>query len=398
MKSWVAWLLAAVFYGYQNVLRNIPNYFLLDMVDKYGVDPDMLGQYAGIYYIAYAGFHIPVGIMLDKYGPRYVVMGSILCTVLGVLPMILSDQWLMVYLGRILIGVGSSAAFIGLFKVIHLEFSEGKRAALLGIGATVGLLFPVIFSTIFATLRHELSLNFILYMGVGLAVLSVIFLPISHQQKSESSIINSLKLLWKHKIIFCIAMLGGIMIGPLEGFSDACGAMFIEQVYGVDHANAMVFQILILIGMAIGTSSIPYIAARTKQYYSIVILAAIVMTIAFVTLYLIQLPELLLALMLVIIGFFCAYQVIVIYKTASYVSEGLVGLVAAITNMIMMAFGFVFHTFIGRMLLHLWDGTIVNNAPVFSAHSYVVALSIIPVGLALGGLGFCYIRVKTKEK
>ena len=54
--------------------------------------------------------HLPIGIMLDRYGPRKVMTGCILLTIIGLLPLIFADHWIYPIIGRVLIGMGSSAA------------------------------------------------------------------------------------------------------------------------------------------------------------------------------------------------------------------------------------------------------------------------------------------------
>ena len=52
-------------------------------------------------------------------------------------------------------------------------------------------------------------------------------------------------------------------------------------------------------------------------------------------------------------------------------------------NMIVMLNGFVFLPIVGKIMVALWDGTIVNDVPMYATSDYQWALSIIPFGLIL---------------
>lgn len=397
---WLAWLFGSLFYGYQYILRNLPNVVMTDMIRKFdSIDASSFGQFAGIYYITYAGLHIPVGMWLDKKGPKFVVPFCILCTVLGTMPILMSDSWWLVCLGRALVGFGSSAAILGFFKIIHLGFPEDRFAMMLGIGATIALLIPVPLSYVFQALGYEDLITYILYIGVILAAISVVVMPqIKHTKANNLHIMQDLKNIWSRKMILVIGIFGGLMIGPLEGFVDVWGASFFSTIYGFTQVQAAFLPSIILIGFSVGAVVLPSIADKTKQYYNILILSAFAMAILFVTLYVLKLPETFVKALLFFIGIFCAYQVIVVYKAITYVSESLVGLASAIVNMVMMAFGVFFHTVIGKLMHLTWDGKISKGIIIYSADSYLYALSVIPICLVCGGIGFIFVKHSQRHK
>ena len=91
---WAMWALASFFYAYQYVLRVLPNIMMNDILQKFHIDAALFGQYSGLYYIGYAGMHIQVGILLDRYGPRWILTGCILLTVIGLLPLLYAEHWI----------------------------------------------------------------------------------------------------------------------------------------------------------------------------------------------------------------------------------------------------------------------------------------------------------------
>lgn len=108
--AWVAWIVASLFYAYQYILRVMPNVMLTDLMQRFQIDAAAFGQFSGGYYIGYCLLHLPIGIMLDRFGPKKIMTACVLFTALGTLPIIFSEHFIYPVLGRIMIGIGSSGA------------------------------------------------------------------------------------------------------------------------------------------------------------------------------------------------------------------------------------------------------------------------------------------------
>ena len=94
-------------------------------------------------------------------------------------------------------------------------------------------------------------------------------------------------------------------------------------------------------------------------------------------------------------GVFCAYQIIAIYKAASYVSEKNVGLMTAVANMVIMVFGYAFHGLIGYIISYVdGGGSEINH---YSASSFQWGVAIIPAALMFSALGFMILIIREKQ-
>jgi len=66
------------------------------------------------------GFQLPLGVLLDRYGPRHVV-GALLCiAAAGALVFGMARDFTMLWIGRALIGLGVGGAFAGGIKAFTL--------------------------------------------------------------------------------------------------------------------------------------------------------------------------------------------------------------------------------------------------------------------------------------
>src|SRR3984885_10674396 len=100
--AWFVWINVSIFYAYQYVLRVMPSIMLNDITSQFHIDATVFGQFSGVYYIGYSLMHLPIGIMLDRFGPRKIMTGCILLTLVGLVPLIFADHWIYPIAGRFL--------------------------------------------------------------------------------------------------------------------------------------------------------------------------------------------------------------------------------------------------------------------------------------------------------
>lgn len=403
LAVWTSWFMISLFYAYQYVLRVLPNIVMPEVMMRYNIESSTFGQFAGVYYIAYAAAHIPIGMWLDRKGPKYVIPICILMTIIGTAPLVMSDSWYMAYFGRALIGFGSSAAILGMFKVIHLGFPENRFSRMLGIGAFIGLMGAIYGSQPVARLleiySYETVIKWIIYSGLIFAVISFVVMPkVKGVSEDELNFKKDFAEIWKKKEIFYIGIFAGFMVGPLEGFSDAWGVAFLQSVYSLDKPTASFLTSVIFIGMALGSSVVAYVGDKTRAYYSVIIGCAVFMALIFLVI-LLKMVEVnyFMTFLFFMIGIFSGYQVLSVYLSTTYVKENVLGLTTAIINMVVMSFGYLFHSVIGETLKLTWDGTILEGVKVYTPESYIYSISVIPICLVIGGLGFFWLKSKNKK-
>lgn len=399
---WLMWSLASFFYAYQYVLRVLPNIMMSDILTKFHIDAFIFGQYSGFYYIGYAGMHIPVGIMLDKYGPKWVLPFCMLLTVFGLLPLLYAEHWIYPSLGRVLIGMGSSAAILGVFKIIRMSFPEDKFAFILGCSVTIGLLGAIYGGQPVNYLMHVFGWQQVLLAVIGVGILLAIatFFAVPKQEVSNTyGWVKSVKEVLTNPQVVMVCLFAGCMVGPLEGFADVWGKEYLKEVYKLNESLAASLPSLIFFGMCFGSPVLTWIVGKTKAYYGSLILSAVVMGGAFALLLTGQLSVSVLTVLFATVGVFCAYQILAIYKASTYCSEQLISLTTACANMIIMIFGYVFHSLIGKMMLVQWDGKVTAaGIPYYDAHIYTNALMVIPVGLFIGAIGYTWLGTMGKRQ
>jgi MFS family permease len=110
-----------------------------------GLDAGGLGLLTSVYFLAFAAFQLPLGVLLDRFGPRRVEGTLLLFAAAGALLFGLSESLGGLTVGRALIGLGVSACLMAAFKAYAVSV-PGERLALVngihlaagGLGALFG--------------------------------------------------------------------------------------------------------------------------------------------------------------------------------------------------------------------------------------------------------------------
>ena len=142
----------AISYFYRNTNAIIES----DLVDELGLGPADLGLLTGAYFFSFAIFQLPLGILLDRYGPRRTEAVLLLFAALGAWIFSKADSLSGLILGRLLIGLGVSACLMAAFKAYVIWFSSGRLPMINGLQMAAGGLGALVATT---PLQNVLSIT-----------------------------------------------------------------------------------------------------------------------------------------------------------------------------------------------------------------------------------------------
>jgi MFS family permease len=118
--------------------RNVNAVISRDLARDFSLSPEALGFLTGMYLLAFAAFQLPLGVLLDRYGPRRVVAGLMCVAATGALVFGLAQDLVTLSIGRALIGLGVSGGLMGAIKAFSLWFPLSRMATLNGLYLGIG--------------------------------------------------------------------------------------------------------------------------------------------------------------------------------------------------------------------------------------------------------------------
>ena len=136
-----------------------------------------LGLLAGGYFLGFACMQIPLGYLLDKFGPKKVVSSFLLIALIGTTSFALAQSFSGLLVSRILIGVGVSACLMAPLTGYRIWFADEYQQR-----ANAWMLMILSMGFVFSTLPVQILLPIIgwrwIFSGIAILILIIILLTL----------------------------------------------------------------------------------------------------------------------------------------------------------------------------------------------------------------------------
>ena len=199
-----------------------------------------LGLLAGGYFLGFASMQIPLGYLLDKFGPKKIVSSFLLIAFIGTVSFALAQSFSGLLVSRILIGVGVSACLMAPLTGYRIWFAENQQQR-----ANSWMLMIASLGFLSSTLPVQLLLPALgwrwIFGGIAaLILISIIlmlaFIPNWDHQKDES-LENPVKQgsltdVWKNKFFISVIPMGLFNYGGLMAIQTLWAGPWMIRVAG----------------------------------------------------------------------------------------------------------------------------------------------------------------------
>ncbi len=134
----------ALAYGISYFFRNVNAVAGPTLAREFTLGPQGLGFLTSSYFLGFSAAQIPLGILLDRFGPPRVGAGMAFTSGIGAIIFGLAATTFELSLGRVLIGIGASAGLMGAMSAVHLIVGRDRAATVTGwimISGGIGAMF-----------------------------------------------------------------------------------------------------------------------------------------------------------------------------------------------------------------------------------------------------------------
>ncbi len=393
--KWVVWALAVAFYFYEFLLRISPSVMLPELMSAFKVDAAQLGALSAFYLFAYAPLQIPVGLMMDRWGARRLeTIACILCGLGGILfgiaPVLgVAD------IGRVLMGIGSAFAFVGMVYVCGHWFKRKQLPFLIGLGTSIGMIGAIAGEIPVAVSTEVFGWRVTSYgFGIlGIVLAFVIFLAMRNAPKGGlpgGSRVDSFGHLWgnlkgvcKNFQTWLVGIISLSIYATTTAFAGLWGPTFLQTTYGFDKDLASTFTAAIFIGWIFGAPLVSFLAMHTGHRRPFLIIGALVAGVAMTAIvYIPGLNHTLLFILLLFVGLFSSAQVLTFSLAIELNHHSAKGTAAALINFLVMLAGSLFQPLVGYFL-DLSAGK-ANGIAAYTAGDFRFALTLFPISFFVG--------------
>ncbi len=144
-----------------------------DLATDLGIGPSELGLLTAAYFISFAAFQLPLGVLLDRFGPRKIESFLLIFAAAGAFVFSRAESVTGLVVGRALIGFGVSACLMAAFKAFVLWFRREQLPLINGIQMAAGG-----FGALTATAPVEAALGVTDWRGIFF-ILSILTLAVA---------------------------------------------------------------------------------------------------------------------------------------------------------------------------------------------------------------------------
>jgi MFS family permease len=153
-RALIVWSVAVGAYVVAIMNRSSFGVATLEVSQRFGVSSAVLAAVAVSQLVVYALLQVPVGVLLDRYGPRALVAGGAAGMALGqtVLALAPSAGWVLV--GRVLVGAGDALTFISVIRLVPAWFAARRVPLMTQLTGSLGQLGQVLSAVPVVALLH----------------------------------------------------------------------------------------------------------------------------------------------------------------------------------------------------------------------------------------------------
>ncbi len=385
----LGWLTAAMFFFYAWVMRVAPSVMVEELMRDFAVGAAVLGNLSAAYFYGYAGMQIPVGLLLDRFGPRRLITISALSCAGGCVLFATGNTLAMVTVGRFLIGASAAFSLVGSMAVAGRWFAPNRFALLSGVAMALGMAGGVFGQ---APLRLAVeatdwrTANLLLAVG-GFALAGAAAASVRDKWRGSGGVGNALAALgqvMRRPQTWLIALTGLGTSGPLLGFASLWGVPFLETAYHLPRTQAAGLTSAIFMGWGVGAPLLGWLSDRIGRRKGPLVAGLALETLALsAVIYLPDLPVSAVAALCFAVGFFGSAQIVCFALARENHGPQLSGTAIGFVNAMVTGAGALFQPLVGFLLDMAWTGATLHGARVYDLPAYRLALgSLVICGLS----------------
>lgn len=397
LRPWVMWGVGALFFCYAFFQRMVPSVTVTDIMRDFGVGGAVLGNLAAFYFYAYAGLQVPVGVAIDRFGPRRVLTVAAVLSGIGSLTFALAPTIGVAYMGRLLVGAGAGFALIGALKLCAVWFPPERFALVTGLTTMLGAFGAINGQAPLAAAigawgwRATMVAAAVLAVAIAGLVWAVARDRRDDAPPAEAPAVSPTAyyrgigglLLIPHNWILPLIM--GSMSVPMLAFAGLWGVPFLMEAHGLDRTTAAATTSVFLVGHAIGSVVMGWFSDRIRRRKPPMIVGTALTTATVAALIYIPGLPLNAAYVLLLFGGIASGATPVGFAfTREHNRAERAATSMGLVNLLNMGTAAAFQPLLGWLLDLGWDGRLVDGARIYSVGAYRAAFVSMAI---LGVLG-----------
>jgi MFS family permease len=253
--------------------------------ERFHISGTQLATFTVLQLLVYAAMQVPVGVLLDRFGSRRLLMTGLALMTAGQLVFAVAAGFEVGILARVLVGAGDAMVFVSVVRVVALWFPERRAPLFTQITGQLGQVGAIAASFPLAAALHGIGWTptFLVASALGVALL-VVLLPVlkdspyagTEQERMRlSALAESLRATWDTP---------GTRLGLWSHFSSQFGMTvfallwgfpFLVRGQGLSEATASTLLVLMTLTQIVAGPVIGTVVGRYPYRRSVLVLVIV---------------------------------------------------------------------------------------------------------------------------
>ncbi len=396
-RGWWIWSVGALAFAYAFFHRVSPSVMYDYLMADFAASAAVVGNLAACYFYAYAAMQLPVGLMVDRFGPRRLLIAATLTAGLGSFLFALATTLASAYAARLLIGAGSGVMFVATLKLASQYLPANRFALVTGLTMAVAMVGAVGGQAPLAALVEAIGWRQAMYVGAGLGLaLALLIWLLARTPGGPSaaggrlaggtghSVGAALGVVLRNPQTWLAGLFSALMSGPMLSFGVLWAVPYLVQIQGLGRAEAGAGASLMLVGWAIGAPGFGWLSDRIGRRKPVMLATALATLLGWTALLGPETVPVEWALALIfLLGITSSTMALAFAVSRELNPPGHSGLATSFPNFTSMLTAAALQPFVGWLLDLGWDGRMVAGARVFDATAYRLAFLPYPIITAI---------------
>jgi|TARA_Y100000287_G_scaffold154129_1_gene130459 MFS family permease len=235
-KAITIFLVFALGYFISTLLRAITATISPELIFEFNLSAGQLGLLGGGYFLGFASVQIPLGYLLDLKGPRKIVSYFLSLTIVGLILFALAQNFTILLISRIIIGIGVGACLMGPLTAYRIWFQDETQQRanswMLMVGA-IGMLsssLPVQF--FLPSIGWRNIFLFLALLTLVCIILIIIFIPKWNFRSDQTYNDAKLSIIWQNQLFKSVIPMGFFSTGGLFAIQTLWAGPWMIKVSG----------------------------------------------------------------------------------------------------------------------------------------------------------------------
>ena len=397
-RSWLVWVIAALFYLTGFYQRVSPAVMTSELMRDFGLGASSLGSLSAFYFYSYVAMQIPVGVLIDSWGARKLLFWGALSAAAGTFLFGATSNFALACAGRAIIGGATAAGWVVLLKLATHWFPARRFAMLSGLGLFFGNLGALAAQIPLRLLIERFGWRDVVLGSAAIlvAVCGAVLLAVRNDpseiglasyapaalrncaRPTLRGMFSGLREIFAYRNVWFIFLAQGGIVGPILAFTGLWGTPFLRARFGLPPAQAAAVCSVMIVCWAVASPLSGALSDKLGRRKPIYLAGALVSATGWFVMFFagaLPLPLFIgvaaltsLASGAVVLGFAYAKESVPVQ---------FLGTVSGAINIGNMIGPMLLQPAIGRVLEQNWTGQLAAGVRLYGLHAYNAAFLLI---------------------